>query len=1460
MFTPLHAQFSLAKQNADDPSLPQWVKLMYAENPNVWEVDKAYEAFYRTRPFEKNYYTQYYKHWRAYVEKFTDDKGLIVYPTNKMLTQKESAIHAQQRNRGNARVMQVTGIANWTFAGPMETHFINEGGTPNTNKPASWHANVYSFDRSLSNPLVAYCGTEAGGVYKTTDKGQSWTYVTHDLNVVTVKTIRVHPTDANTFFFGSSGNLYKSTDAGSTYTTVATGMGEVRDINFIGTSGNMLVAAQNGIYRSTNSGSSFTQVMTGSAWNVTSKANDSATIFALVYSSTLKLTQFYKSTDAGLTFTLKNTGWFVPQAGEDNNGGRIAVTPADNNKVYALLVGSAASPSTRGFNGFIGTYVSSDAGETWSLPQGYLGGPYVTTANPDGTWQRPNLMNFSGDNGTYNQILYNTYIAASTLDANKIIIGGLSTWRSDNGASGYKPVGGYVGNISLIHPDVQTIKIYNTGATTEETWLTTDGGINYSTDLFTSSNHVALNYGIYAGEFWGFGQGWNDDVMVGGKYHTGNGGYFEAYPDRKFLRLGGGEAPTGYVNPAENRKTYFSDVNGRVLPLTMQGSLGNFAMNLDPNESYGAVESSTLAFDPRCYNTVFTGFENKIYKSTDGGSNFSVLYTFGATATDKVRWIEISRVTPDVIFAFQMVGSGGKLWKSTDAGVTWAEITLPLANQQRMSFTLSGNSVNELWIAYRYGTSGNRVYRTTNGGTSWTNLTTTDTNDELRGIVHQLGTQGGVYLFTKSKGIFYRNDSLNAWTPYGNGITVIFDHTKSIPFYRDEKLRAASYGTGIWETPFYQPSAPMAQMTVDKRSADCNAFELSVFKFSSYSVNQAGATFAWSFPGGSPATSDKVNPVVTYSTPGNYSVTLKVTNPNGDTSTQTYNNFITVSGNCNFLLRTPENPLNAAAGLNYNYYEGTWTALPDFPTLIPVKSGTVNTPDLSPQNRSDNFGFEFKGYVNVPSDGYYTFYLNSDDGSRLYIGSTLVVDHDGLHSASEKSGVIGLKAGKHAITIRYFQSTGAQSLNVSYEGPGVSKQAIPAAAYYRDMAVPACSTPGAISKTGWTIRYVDSEETVGEGANNGRAIHAIDGNNSTFWHSKWYGGSDPMPHEIQIDLASSYTLSSLKYLPRQDGGTNGIIANYEIYVSDDPANWGTAVATGTFATGTTEKTITFTAKNGRYVRLRALSSNANPFASAAEIGLVGCPITTTCSATGTILREQWSNQSNVNLATFDFTQIPSVISQPTIFEGPTNIADNYVSRMRGYLCVPQTGNYTFWIASDDDSELYLSTDDNPANKVRIAYVTGYTAVQQWTKYASQQSSPVALVAGKRYYIEAIHREGGGGDNLAVGWQLPDATMERPIPGNRLSPATVLQPYIKKATGDGVQVFPTLVKRGQSVRIVSGKLENILLKLYNVEGKMVYTDRMQGTGDVPTDKLTPGMYIYNIRTDRQILNGKIMITE
>ncbi|HEX8529148.1 MAG TPA: PA14 domain-containing protein, partial [Cytophagales bacterium] len=149
-------------------------------------------------------------------------------------------------------------------------------------------------------------------------------------------------------------------------------------------------------------------------------------------------------------------------------------------------------------------------------------------------------------------------------------------------------------------------------------------------------------------------------------------------------------------------------------------------------------------------------------------------------------------------------------------------------------------------------------------------------------------------------------------------------------------------------------------------------------------------------------------------------------------------------------LRDPDSPTGTAAGLDYGYYEGTgWTAVPDFATLTPVKTGTVGVPDLSIRNREDNYAFRFTGYVQVPTDGVYTFYTTSDDGSKLFIGNRQIVFNDGPHGATEASGTIGLKAGKHAITISFFEVTGDQTLLVSYAGPGLAKTLIPASAYSR---------------------------------------------------------------------------------------------------------------------------------------------------------------------------------------------------------------------------------------------------------------------------------------------------------------------------------------------------------------------------------------------------------------------------
>lgn len=106
------------------------------------------------------------------------------------------------------------------------------------------------------------------------------------------------------------------------------------------------------------------------------------------------------------------------------------------------------------------------------------------------------------------------------------------------------------------------------------------------------------------------------------------------------------------------------------------------------------------------------------------------------------------------------------------------------------------------------------------------------------------------------------------------------------------------------------------------------------------------------------------------------------------------------------------------------------------------------------------------------------------------------------------------------------------------------------------------------------------------------------------------------------------------------------------------------------------------------------------------------------------------------------------------FEGPTGRGNNYMTRVRGYLYPPTDGDYTFWIYSDDQSRLWLSTDDDPANMNLICELTSWTSPQQWDLYPEQKSIPVTLKGSQRYYIEALHRERGGGDCLGVGWGGP----------------------------------------------------------------------------------------------------------
>ncbi len=149
-------------------------------------------------------------------------------------------------------------------------------------------------------------------------------------------------------------------------------------------------------------------------------------------------------------------------------------------------------------------------------------------------------------------------------------------------------------------------------------------------------------------------------------------------------------------------------------------------------------------------------------------------------------------------------------------------------------------------------------------------------------------------------------------------------------------------------------------------------------------------------------------------------------------------------------MRPADRVAGRAPGLRYEAREGEQISrLSDLERWEVVARGTHPRFDLDVRSREESFAISFSGFVEAPRDGLYTFFTASDDGSSLEIGDRIVVDNDGLHGTREASGQIALQAGLHPIAVRYFEAGGAQSLRVSWEGPGISKAEIPPTALWR---------------------------------------------------------------------------------------------------------------------------------------------------------------------------------------------------------------------------------------------------------------------------------------------------------------------------------------------------------------------------------------------------------------------------
>jgi len=258
--------------------------------------------------------------------------------------------------------------------------------------------------------------------------------------------------------------------------------------------------------------------------------------------------------------------------------------------------------------------------------------------------------------------------------------------------------------------------------------------------------------------------------------------------------------------------------------------------------------------------------------------------------------------------------------------------------------------------------------------------------------------------------------------------TVIVVHSPTDTVLVEEEVDVGVPGKGLPPSARFEPTPaspdPGEEVTIDAAAADDNDGSI--------------ASYEWAFGDGTTATTSDPTATHTYGSKGYYDVTLTTVDDEGLEHSRTSEIRVTD-------LRAPDDPEDTS-GLAYEYYEAdsSFTSLPAFDSLTPTRTGTTDQFDLNLSHREDDFAFRYTGYVTVPDNDTYTFYTTSDDGSQLYVGDELVVDNDGTHAATEKTGTIGLESGTHEINVTYFEHGGTEALTVGWDGENVSRQEIAA--------------------------------------------------------------------------------------------------------------------------------------------------------------------------------------------------------------------------------------------------------------------------------------------------------------------------------------------------------------------------------------------------------------------------------
>ncbi|TND04263.1 MAG: glycosyl hydrolase [Bacteroidetes bacterium] len=687
-----------------------------------------------------------------------------------------------------------------------------------------------------TTPTTIYVGSPSGGLWTSTNGGANWTTNTDQLNqVIGCTDLAFDPVNPQIMYMATGDG-----DAGDNYS-----VGLLKSIdggatwNTTGLSFNasqtrmmskVLVDPSNGntIHVAT-SGGIYRSTDAGATFTLSQAGSFKDMEFMAGNPSTIFAcgTQFYRSSDYGQTWTQITSG--LPVATSVSRMA-IAVSPADANYLYMIVGLPAPNYGTQGF------YRSTNAGTSWT------------------NRSTPNIGN---------QQWYDLCIAMSPTSRDEVVIGGQTQFlRSTNGGTSWS------NNGSGTHVDYHDIVF--TGATSY--YLSCDGGVYETTN--SGGSWTDLGNDLAISQMYGFGQSTtNPNLLIQGWQDNGTNRF-----NGSWAEVMGGDGMLCFISAFNDNNMWGSQYEGSLNRSTNGGNSWSSAMG-------GITEVGAWVTpwreSPATANTLYAGFVN-MWRSTNGGTSWSVMGSLPGTST--IQAIAIAPSNTQVVWA----AKGSILYKTTNGGTSWTAITsLPAGNVSYIA--CHDTDPNKVWVTYSGYTNTNKVYQTTDQGTTWTNLSGSIPNVPVNCITYHNGTNDGLYIGT-DVGVFYKDATTSVWQPFSTGLPNVVVTQLEI-FYSGNKIRASTYGRGMWESGFYTAGnyAPVANLGTDKL-IDCPG---TAIQFTDYSPGQP-TSWNWSFPGGSPATSTSQNQLVYYNNPGSYNVTLIVSNSNG-TDTLTLTNYITIA-------------------------------------------------------------------------------------------------------------------------------------------------------------------------------------------------------------------------------------------------------------------------------------------------------------------------------------------------------------------------------------------------------------------------------------------------------------------------------------------------------------------------------------------------------------------------------------